>query len=498
MERKVDMYVTKDDRARWDGKLSSLQSVGDGTSVVASANQIKSMEEGDDISIVSTPTTVQISAAPLSSPGTGASLVTGTRGVKGLVAGTGISISQSTNDIVLSAPRSGTVTVLGQGDLVTDAWGVQKVSRPHTLMHGLWTFDIPQTAWFMYENGSQVYSSTCIVSINGCAKVSADSTVTTARLESRECPRYQPNRGHLFSTALWCPSKLAGGVREWGLGTQENRVNFRLKSDGNLYAVRRSANVEVAEQLINTSALTGFDVQKNNIYDIQMQWRGAGNYNFFIGDPGAGVSVLVHTFNLLGTLTSVSIENPAMPMYFSAQRVTENVELFTACADVTSENGQRDSLQFDSVYRFGAAVNTTNVPVIILHNPLQLQGKTNTRTVTIIRFSVLCSKKATFRVWVTRDATAFSGATFVDGGQGSCLKTDSPDVASGAVSATTVTPAKLRTITSIPVEGAVPGEFNNPSPDKFIFDLVRGDYLVMTCSATSATADVVVEYGEAI
>ena len=56
---------------------------------------------------------------------------------------------------------------LGVGDLTTDAWGVQKVSLPRSLFHGMFTFDVPQTKWMMYENGTQVYSSTNIVSDTG-------------------------------------------------------------------------------------------------------------------------------------------------------------------------------------------------------------------------------------------------------------------------------------------------------------------------------------------
>jgi len=53
---------------------------------------------------------------------------------------------------------------LGTGDLTEDAWGVQKMSLPYSVMHGMWTFDIPASIFFMYENGTQVYTSTNIVS----------------------------------------------------------------------------------------------------------------------------------------------------------------------------------------------------------------------------------------------------------------------------------------------------------------------------------------------
>ena len=87
---------------------------------------------------------------------------------------------------------------LGNGDLTADAWGAQLVSLPKSLFHGLWTFDIPATMWFMYEGGTQVYTSSNIISVGGVAQLTADATHTPVLMESRECPRYQPDRGVPF------------------------------------------------------------------------------------------------------------------------------------------------------------------------------------------------------------------------------------------------------------------------------------------------------------
>lgn len=59
---------------------------------------------------------------------------------------------------------------LGSGDITIDAWGAQKVSLPRSLFHGMFTFDVPQTKWFMYVNGTQVYSSSDITSTAGAGK----------------------------------------------------------------------------------------------------------------------------------------------------------------------------------------------------------------------------------------------------------------------------------------------------------------------------------------
>lgn len=388
---------------------------------------------------------------------------------------------------------------LGAVDMVADAWGVPKMSVPASVYHGMFTFDVPSSMWIKYHSATsalaaETQATTNIFSRNGAGVVKADVTNPAVTLESRECPRYQPNRGHLFSNAQWCPGKTADGTRDWGLGTNENRIHFRLKSDGLLYAVRYSGGVLKQETQIPVENLPdGFDVEKGNVYDIQYQWRGLGSYFFYVNLK------LVYTMNLLGTLTELSMENPALPIMYRAVRNTEDVEMNVGCSDISSENGTfNNAEQYESTYAEAVSVNGTNVPVLIINNPYQINSQTNTRTITLARISVTCSKKAVFKVWSTRDPSTITGATFGTGGFGSFVETDSPDVVSGAVRATAVTTTNYRPIVAIPVEAAVSRVLDNPYRQRIEFPLVRGDFLIVTCTATTATCDAVIEWGEQI
>jgi stage V sporulation protein SpoVS len=379
---------------------------------------------------------------------------------------------------------------LGVGDLTADAWGVQKMSLPYSLFHGMWTFDIPASMWFMYENGVQVYTSTNIVSTGGAAVLTTSAAKSELILEGRVAPRYQPNRGHLYSTALWCPNKTNNGVREWGLETTENCICFKLKADGKLYAELRSGGASTYEAEIDTSGIAGFDVQKGNVYDIQYQWRGVGNYKFFINLQ------LVHTIANLGTLTALSVENPALPISYRATRTTQDVSIHIGCADITSENGSDNDVQ-PSVAYANISRNGTDVPVISIYNPLQIDGKTNTRTIYPNRVTFSCDKKAVFKVWRHRDPALLTGETFAAIGNGSYVQTDSPDTVAGAVAATagTVTGMKLIDVVNVQALGAgasqIPTTFSNIS-------MVRGDYLTITVTTASGLCDVVVSWGEAV
>jgi hypothetical protein len=366
------------------------------------------------------------------------------------------------------------------------------MSFPRSLFHGLWTFDIPAKQWFMYEDGVQVYTSTRIVSDLGAAKLTADATKTAVIMESRLCPRYQPNRGHLFSTALWTPSKTADGIREWGLQTAENGVFFRLKADGKLYAARKSGGSENYEEEIDTSGVADFDVEKGNVYDIQYQWRGVGNYKFFINLQ------LVHTIASLGTLTALSMENPALPVSFRCTRTTEDVVMHVGCCDITSENGTDDSEQYSAAHADAIATNGTDKPVMVLFNPLQINSKTNTRTIVLYTLSVLNTKKATYNIWKTRDPSLITGETLSATGNGSFVQSDPPPATPGTLGSTAATVASMEYVTSVSVEPTIPKEVKLSIEPRVLLTLVRGDYLVITCTCVNGASEVDLAWGEEI
>ena len=245
----------------------------------------------------------------------------------------------------------------GFGGLTVDAWGHPVGVQLQSVFHGMWTFDIPQSMWIVEEDGSEVVpaSVTAVTSIGGAANL--DTTgFTSCEMRSKRHPRYQPNRGHRYSTALWCPDSTNDGVREWGLFTADNGVFFRLKADGKLYAVVKSGGVE-DENEIDTSSISGFDVEKGNVYDIQFQWRGVGNYKFFINLE------LVYTYNYLGTRTSLTMENPALPASYKCTNTTADVVMNIGCVDVTSEGGEPAREQYGSAYGQGIG-NQTDYPNI--------------------------------------------------------------------------------------------------------------------------------------
>jgi hypothetical protein len=382
------------------------------------------------------------------------------------------------------------VNLVGVGDLIVDSWGVQKVSTPFSLFHGLWTFDVPPSMWLAYVDGAEVSvaaaaASGAAASVDGALVL--DSTgINSVEITSRRSPRYQPNRGHLYSTSCILPNPTADCTREFGLFTDDNGVFFRLKSDGYLYAVLRSGGVETFEERITLPAAV--DLSKGNIFDIQFQWRGVGNYFFYVGNPTTGQLELTHTLNHLGKYDTLSIQNPALPTAFKVISGTEAGVLKSGCVDLTSEAGALDREQYGSAV--GSCTASTNTPIIAIRNPFQISGRLNTRDVRITQLTLSADKRTTVSMWLTRDPTAFTGASWTANNDGSLIEFDD--------TATAVDTAKCKFVTQFVVEANVTLFASNPNPQTIDFFMSRGDYVLLLGSGSSSNITGVIAFGEEI
>jgi len=268
---------------------------------------------------------------------------------------------------------SETKLILGKNDLGNDAWGRQKVVFDHSLFHGVWTFDVPNRLWKQFNDTGSGWTerggvdNNLVKSDGGMLCVTATST-TDVLLQSKRNPRYQPNRGHLYSTAAIFPSPSISGSRIMGIGTSENRVFLKLEGDGAASAFyvghRTTVNgVTTDYETDITSYLPeGFDFSKGHVYDIQMEWRGVGNFYVYVDLE------LVYTVALLGTLTGVSVANPALPVFFEVKDAEAggDVVLKTGCVDVTSEGGTAESLLPATVSTGDSLLSTSSGDVVAI------------------------------------------------------------------------------------------------------------------------------------
>lgn len=384
--------------------------------------------------------------------------------------------------------------IAGAGDMALDAWGLQKIVHPNSLFHSAFTFNVPVKKWTSSINGVEenLETSTLVTSTNGklSVKTLANNGDVTY-LHSRRHPRYQPNRGHVYSMSAFVPVPTDNAVEDFGLFTDTDGVFFRIHTDGKLYACLQSNGVLVHEDLIKFPCSFDdepLDYSKGNVYDIQFQWRGAGNYRFFAGNPKTGKLEVIHEIKNLNKLTSLTMQNPSLPASFRVTSLGDAGEIQSGCVDITSEGGALMHMQYESAKSIEKAVSGTNIPVLIIHSPNTISGKMNTVDGMLSRVSGSSDKRAIFQIWSTRDATAFTGASFNTVGFGSYVEFD--------VAATAVDTAKLKFITAFRVEANSYVPVENPAKDNIDFFFIHGDYIVITATAAAGTCDAIVEWGE--
>jgi hypothetical protein len=255
------------------------------------------------------------------------------------------------------------------------------------------------------------------------------TTNDVTELRTFRNPRYEPNRGHLYSTALFLPDVTATGVRSWGYFTAQSGAFFSLVS-GALFAIVRTTLDGVTTDDSYIIDTTDIDLSKGNTYDIQMQWRGVGSYFFYIN------LVKVKTIEYLGSRTELTTFNPANPLCFQCKNLGDEVLLKVGCVDVTSEGGEANGKTYGSVGIDNGAgqvsVSGFNNPVIAIRSKINIGTLINTRDTLALLASAYGDQKCVFRIWSTRDFSAITenDQAWGDFGDGHLeyMQYDNPDV----------------------------------------------------------------------
>jgi hypothetical protein len=396
-------------------------------------------------------------------------------------------------------PGTSSAKALGDNDLVFDAWGRQKVIHDYSLFHGICTYDVPNRLWeelSVAADGTRTplaSTGTNAVSENGMLVVKSGTTANQGNAcRSKRNPGYQPNRGHLFSTAIICPNPDAPGIRRWGLFTDDGGVYFELEGTGashTLYAVRKSAG-DVKTRIAVTLP-GGFDVSKGNVYDIQYQWRGVGNYNFFANLQA------VYIDSLLGSLSELSLQNPANPVTIEAiTKGTTEIEVRLGCVDVTTEGGKHAMREFASVSTGDALLKSDSdgAAMLGLYIPrtLDYNGDTvvNTRDLVASKITSWTRDEAATQAWIARDNVAtnlaaltwqnFPDSTtdYLIGGAGSVLNT-----------AFQLDRANMQLLLTEWVDAEEKNIVINPTGATAPFSITPGDILIIVVKSFAGTDD---------
>ena len=288
----------------------------------------------------------------------------------------------------------------------TDAWFRNKAIIDDSIFHGMFTYNVPADNWYEMIDDVEQASFISATSVDGKLVLASGALDDKRQLRSFRNPRYEPNRGHLYSTSAFLPNKSALAERTFGMFTAESGIGFRLRA-GILYSVRRTTIQGVTSDIeVVIDVPVDIDLEKGNVFDIQLQWRGVGSYFLYINLK------IVSVLELLGTLDELSMFNPAMPCAFESINQGDAVDLVIGCVDVTSEGGNDEGKTYGSIgistQTGSVAISGFNVPVIVTRNKSLFGALINTRDVLSLLATAYGDQRCVFRVWATRDETAIT------------------------------------------------------------------------------------------
>lgn len=380
-----------------------------------------------------------------------------------------------------------------------DAWGRNKVINDISILHGMFTYSVPASIWKEEINNVEQSSFVNATSINGMLNLTS-SLVADEKILLRTFrnPRYQPNRGHLYSSSIILPNRNSLGIRRFGDFTSESGEFFEL-DNGILYGVVRTTIDGITSDDRRIIDTTGIDLESGNVFDIQKQWRGVGNYYFYINLK------LVLSFGYLGTLDRLSSFDPALPISFECINKGNQVTINCGCVDVSSEGGQVGSTTYGSIGMTNVdgqvAIDGYNVPILVIRNKELFNGKINTRDVLSLLLTAYGDQRSFIRVWATRDISSItlndqSWQDFADGHL-EYLTYDQPDVITpmtfDTTKASNIFGSRVDQDTSYSTSALFEGrtEIYQTPGDIFIFTMHRETGATMNCGVTF-------EFGELI
>lgn len=379
---------------------------------------------------------------------------------------------------------------LGAGDDSLSSYGLQKVVNDVSLFHSAFTFDVSPVLWTYHDDDVEVATTTRATSVGGRLDVTSGATAgNSCYIKGRRHPRYQPNRGLKWASSVGFKGANKDGIIKVGVFDEgENGIYFKTIGDGNLYACVLSNGIETHAELITFPF--DIDIEKGNNYDIQVQWRGIGDIKYTAFNPSTGLGEVVHLIRLLGTLDEkVGLENPALPAAYYTENVTEEVNVWAGCVDITSEGGVISREQYAST-SVSATVSTGDA-IIELRQPELINGKTNSRDILPSRITVSSNKKVHVDLYQARNSVGVTGGSYATFFNGSYVERNT--------TITSVTVGSMNLLRTFNVPANLTSVMEVPTRETTDFALVAKDSLVLVCTTGSnAVVDVTIEWGEEI
>lgn len=250
---------------------------------------------------------------------------------------------------------------LGTSGTSITAFGQQKVSIDQSLLGMVWTYDVPKRGnkELIWNGTDHIEQPTFVnaTSVEGALRLTSSDTLDQrTMLRSLQHVRYQSDRGYKYASSMILPDLTNRGTRRWGAFIPCNGVFLELVGNGTDYTLNFVVRNHWKDDRVDITSYIpeGANISKGNLWDIQMEWRGIGDYKVFFNLK------LVYHHKYVGTLDKVHLENPSLPAGFECINQGDEVVLKSGCIDITSEGGAGEKRYYGSVSTGTSLITTTN------------------------------------------------------------------------------------------------------------------------------------------
>ena len=228
------------------------------------------------------------------------------------------------------------------------------------------------------------------------------------------------------------------------------------------------------------------DPTKMNVYQINMQYLGAGALTFYVETCPTGnnpVWTLVHTLALPNTLSTSSFGNPSFPFTISAtQTDNSGTDLTVKCASVGGFIEGMKALTGNrySYYNQSTAVGSTNYQCLFtIANTRYFKGRGNHSVINILSITGACKHTSPVIIYLIKGGTLAGNPNFSQSATDSCALVDT--------AATTVSGGQILWSGHMGDTGEVDHHFGNGEYNAEEVTLQPGEYITLAARSTTGT-----------
>lgn len=209
---------------------------------------------------------------------------------------------------------------------------ILQATFPYVINSDLWTT--------ISDSSGTIGISNSMVVLNSNTDVSG-----SAEIVSRQAIHYRAGMGMLCRFTALYSQGIENSYNYAGLGELETDVDglFIGYYETDFAIIYRNNNVEsiITQANFNKDKLDGtgpsgmtINPQNINVFQIQIQYLGAGTIKFFCENPLTGKFFVFHQINYANNFTVPSLNNPTLPFHAHAKNFGNNTNVFVQICSV--------------------------------------------------------------------------------------------------------------------------------------------------------------------